>query len=276
MSEMVDRRILAALRPVDAVTRLPLRTAIQVSAERCRTVRNSQGYVMLLEAPGLREYVHSFAEPADPVPPLPLLTLRVEAPGGRYLPRRVMLRLPRDPSPVAPGADPGPDSILTPVQVELFPTPSAQTQVGWAVLRVTAHHTTTGERLPWTWVEVWDVAGNPSNPRARGLADARGEALVAVPGIPPTLPAPGGGAVLTTEVEVRLRCRFDGTLTKVRDQDLGPDWRDPNHDYLPDPDALKALPAHTTKLVLPKVASQAATCKLAAGQVLAVEMLANV
>jgi hypothetical protein len=276
MIEQVDRRILAALLPVDGVTGLPLVAAVTVRAEGCRTVRNTRGHVVLLEAPGLRAYTRSFDPPAAPAGFPKLLTLQVEAPGGRYLPRVLTLSLPLDPAEVGAGADPGPASILSPVPVELFPAPTGQANAGWAVLRATVRAKPGRERLPWAWLEVYEAAGNPPVLRGRGMADARGEALVAVLGIAPFMAAPGGGAVLTSQVEVQVKLRFDTGLTKVLDQDLGPGWQDPNKDYWPDPEALQKLPQKDTDIWLPMPANPVATCMLAAGQVLAVEALAQV
>ena len=54
---------------------------------------------------------------------------------------------------------------------------------------------------------------------AAGLSDGRGEALVAVPGIPVTTWGEDAGPVLTTEVEARLEVVFDPASGPVPDPD---------------------------------------------------------
>jgi hypothetical protein len=82
---------------------------------------------------------------------------------------------------------------------------------------------------------------------ASGLSDARGEALVGVPGIPKTLWQEGAGPVLSTELDVTIETFWDAAATG-----------------LPDPDDLEARRA--------ALLSATTTAKLSSGRVLAVRL----
>lgn len=265
--ETVDRRVLAALRPVDAATGLPVRGPLRVEAAGLRLVRNRRGDFVVFAAAGLEAHTRAFAAPPAAPPPGSLaFPLVITDPGGRYLPRRGTLRLPRDP---APGAA---DSVFVPAAVALFLAPAAAPAVSWAVIRATVRDRATGRRLPWALLRV--LRADTDALLAQGLADARGEALVAVPGILITMPAAGNGPVLTTELEVKLVAFFDGTLTPIADAEL----LDPAGsgqaaaDTIPDPDALAAGPARPTQIAA-RGAAPTATGKLASGRALVADVL---
>ena len=83
---------------------------------------------------------------------------------------------------------------------------------------------------------------------ALGLSDRRGEALVAVPGIPTTTFDAGDGPVLATEVDISLETFFDPSQVGST----------------PDPDALEANRAG--------LRSSSTPARLAAGRVLATRL----
>jgi hypothetical protein len=211
--------VLGAVRFLDAVTGLRILDPLVVSAPGVRWLRNRLGYYVIADAPGLARATESFGEqPADvPVGSVPI-ALTVRDPGGRYLPRRGTLRLPRDPDPSR--AD-EPESLFRPVDVRLFPAPAAGTAPGWALIRATVFAGQTDRGLPGALVRV--LRQRDGRHLASGLSDRRGEALVAVPGIPVTTWEEGEGPVLATQVEVTLKAHFD------------PNAADP-----PDPDDLEA------------------------------------
>ncbi len=194
-AELLDRRVLAGIRFVDGVTGLAIARMLAVSAPNVRWIRNRSGDYVVAGAPGLEAHVTAFAA-APGAPPLGTLdmTLTVRDPLGEYLPRRATIELPRDPDPTH-GDQPG--SLFRPVTVPLYPAPIARTAPGWAVLRVTA------QGLPGALLKV--VEDGTDRVLARGQTDARGEALVAVPGIPVTTFNTGTGPVLATEVAATIQ-----------------------------------------------------------------------
>ena len=243
--EACDQRILAALRCVDAVTGVPLNDPVQVSAVGVKLIRNRRGLYVIQAAPGhgaLNDYTATFDQPPAAPPsgqtwPVSL-SLRINDPSGRYLPREVQLNLPRAASATAT------DSLFKAVDVALYPSPIAATASGWAVIRATvlAAAAAPGDsprRLPWAWIRVVREA-NGSNgflpAPAFALADWRGEALIAVAGLPVT--TWDGSSTLAVQVSVRLEVVFDSRLTPLPEQVDWLHFRDPNSGYLPNPDHL--------------------------------------
>lgn len=238
-AETLDRRVLAALRVRDAVTGATVAGPLDVRAPGARWIRNRRGWWVLAQAPGLEAHTTAFmAPPAPPaVPGAPAigsvpLVVRVADPAGRYLPRVAALALPRDPDPAKAAK---PESLFQPVEVDLFPSPAAPVSPNWAVLRVSA----SGADGPLAGALLRVVRkASPTTVLGRGMTDARGEALVAVAGIPVTTWEEGQGSVLATEVEARVDLFWQAGA--------GP----------PDPDALGRI----------KKATKTATVKLASGR----------
>lgn len=238
-AEMLDRRVLAALRFRDAVTGATVAGPLDVRAPGARWIRNRRGWWVLAGAPGLEAHTTAFpAPPAAPALGSVPLAVRVADPAGRYLPRVAALALPRDPDPAKAAR---PESLFQPVEVDLFPSPAAPVSPNWAVLRVSA----SGADGPLAGALLRVVRkASPTTVLGRGMTDARGEALVAVAGIPVTTWEEGQGSVLATEVEARVDLFWQAGA--------GP----------PDPDALGRI----------KKATKAATVKLASGRDAALRM----
>jgi hypothetical protein len=233
MNEFLDRRVLGALRLQDGVTGLALQRPFHLESDPLVLKRNRQGnYVIfdvlatdVLATDVLQSHTTTFgAAPAQPAVESLAFELRIRDALGDYLPRRVTVRLPRDANPQSAAA------IFNPIQVPLYRAPSANTAPNWAVIRATLVNQATGQRLSWALVKV---VRNGSTTLA--MADGRGEALIAVPGIPVTTWDAGGGAVLATEVDVRLDVVFDPALLPFDPGEMGVD---PNRNYIPDPDVL--------------------------------------
>lgn len=222
--ELVERRVLGAVRFVDAATGSRVIDPLSVRAEGARFVRNRSNHYVIFDAPGLEEHTDSFESPPN-TPPLSsvVVTLEVADPGGRYLTRRSIIRLPRDPDPTRTGA---PDSLFKAIEVTLFPSPSAGTRPGWAVVRGTVVEVGTGRPLGGALLRVERVSD--ASLLARGMSDARGEALVAVPGIP-VITFGEGDAVTETTVDVALSAVFDPAAGAVAD----PDDLEARRDVLP-------------------------------------------
>lgn len=216
IQENVDRRILGAIRFIDGITRQPARSPLKVwTEEGVRLFRNLSGDFIVLDAIGLHAHTEIFDQPpADPAPgslPFVLLVADLE---GEYLARRFTIRLPRDPDPRRAG---GIDSLFRPLEVALYPSPASRTALGWAVVRCTVRQARTGKRLSGALIRVLRAADRAH--LASGLSDKRGEALVAVPGIPVTTWGEGAGEVLATEVEALLEVVVDPTAPDLPDPD---------------------------------------------------------
>lgn len=306
-ADVLDHRIVGALQAVDAVTRLPISSRIQArlrSAVRvdpgtrqpldplpgrppvARVQRNSQGDVVLAElaVPGVAAYTAAFYDP----PALPAVdaVFHLWDPSRLYLPRLFTLQLPRT---VRPEDAALPTSIFTAAPALLYPSPAGRVELRWAVIRASvgllvrpnpADRTQDrlGDRLPWALIRVLDNA--TGDERAVGLADGRGEAMIAVPNLPIVQPASGGGAVVTSGLEVRLEVHFDRDHVKRLTQADMRAGRDPNRDpgpdrskdYVPDPDALAALPALPGEIKQPNTAT-AAALRLVSGRTLGADVL---
>lgn len=267
--ETIDHRVLGAIRLIDITTGLPIRAPLRVEAAGLDLRRNRRGDFVIWRAAGLETHSQAFdAPPAAPPGGALTFDLSITDPAGNYLPRRSALALPRSADPDAP------DSFFTPALIALFPAPAAHTESSWAVIRGTVRQSGTRARLPWALIRV--LHATKDTILASGLADARGEALVAVPGILITMPADDGGPVLTTELAVKLTVSFDGArLRKLSDEDLAAGAQDPNLNFVPDPDALGALASHAAQIQASGEPALSATGKLAAGRTLVANVLAT-
>jgi hypothetical protein len=204
-AETIARRVLGALRPVDSVTGIRILAPLAVTAPGGRVVRNGSGMYVVTAAPGLAGQTLQIDSPGfDPGDPQDV-EFTVIDPTGIYLPRRATFRLPRDPDPANAEGD---DSLFRPGEVRMFPAPVAPVSPQWAVVRASLPGEEAGTVRAGALVRV--VRKSDGVLLAAGLADARGEALVAVPGIPVTTWAPvNGGSVIATSVEVELRVAWD-------------------------------------------------------------------
>lgn len=249
--EWRDRRMVAAFRFVDATTggsiRQPLQLQTPVQAPNSRSlsrslsrfVRNLSGHYVLMETPGFEDYSETFTlDELAVTPATQMLTIAVSDPSGQYLPRQFSLSLPRNAA-IDPASVRAETSLFQPARVALYPSPNARVNPGWAVLRAAVVNATTRERLPWAL-----VTATTNGTTTLTQADWRGEALIAVPGIPITTWATGAGGgagpppVTATEVEATLEVVFDPALTPIPESADFAQVRDPNTNFLPDPDRL--------------------------------------
>lgn len=194
--ERADRRVLGAVRLVDAATGRPVVRPLLVAADGARFLRNRSGLYVITDSPGLREHVTSFLEPpATPATGMAAIErLRIEDPLGQYLPRLARVPLPR-------GTD---GALFEPEEVRMLPAPALSPRLDWAGWRASVRHAGSGEPVRGALLVLsWATAGGVAQ-RARGMSDERGEALVAVIGLPVSRPADGAGSPLTAETEVAL------------------------------------------------------------------------
>jgi hypothetical protein len=216
MIEHVIRRAFAALRVLDGVTGQPILSPLSVSGAGTQWVRNRRGLYVLMGVPGLEEHQEVWpGPPAAPAIGSLSVVVEVHELSGRYLARRQTIRLPRDPDPAQAGDD---RSLFQPLESRLYLSPSAPTSSAWAVIRATVVREGSDRGLGGALIRV--SRASDGQVLARGLSDARGEALVAVPGIPVTTWETAPGPVLGTEVDVQVEVVFDP---------VGGDLADPDH-----------------------------------------------
>ncbi len=202
--ERVERRVLGALRCVDATTGAPLDRPLRVQApEGARIQCNRSGLWVIHEWERLAHHAATFAEPPDDVAVGSLtLTLTVSDPLGHYLPRLVRVDLPRDADPA--NAD-QPDSLFSPLTVPMYPSATGRVGSNWACLSVSVFELSSGDALGGVLLRV--VAAGAV--RALGLSDWRGEALVPVAGIPVTTWSTEPGDVIVTQMSAELQAVAD-------------------------------------------------------------------
>ena len=220
--EDIDRRVLGALRIVDAITGQRVVEPLQLSADGITFGRNLSGDLVIRDVSAAisRElHAHTLvfaAPPADPVVGEVEVELNISDYRQRYLPRRATLFLPRDPD---PANSESPDSLFQPVVLRMFRSPAGAVAGGWAVLRVHVPGDDESEVLAGALIRV--VRTSDGELLGAGLTDERGEALIAVAGIPVTTFDPGEpedpeepsvpatGPVLITSVAATLEVVFD-------------------------------------------------------------------
>ncbi len=236
--EQVDRRVLGGFQFVDAVTRLPVTTALDVEVrsaalagagpavdvplhERSVQLRqNRSGCQVVWRAPFFDDYCSSFDNPEDPAETPPGTNLRLRLAlrnaGPHYLPREFEFNLPRS---VDPAAD---DNVFEPALVQLFRAPGAPVLGGWCVLRVRVTQESTGVPLPGVLVRIFRSPRGGNDPAiGQGMtewrANLRGEALVAVADLPRFRPGEGEDVFETTQA-IHLEATRDPNFTGAPEQ----------------------------------------------------------
>ena len=224
MPDVIDVRVLGALRFVDATTGVGIKAPLRVTAPLARFVRNRTGAYAVTWASGLDAHVERFHAPPSPPldsPPFDSLpfAVAVSDPARRYLDRSSSFRLPRDPDPAHAADD---NSLFRAMVIPLYPSPIAPIDPGWAVVRASVRDSS-GTALPGAYLRLrrasQPTATNP--PLARGMADDRGEALIPVAGVPVTnWEADDTRPVLSTEIEAVLEAYYDANAGSPPDPDL--------------------------------------------------------
>jgi hypothetical protein len=257
--DRVERRVLGALRCVDATTGAPLNQALRVEAPAgARILRNRSGLLVIHEWAPLADHAAAFVSaPAGPPVGLLALTLTVADPLGQYLSRLVRVELPRDANP-ANAALPG--SLFRPLTVPMYPASTGRIGANWAALSVSLRDAGSGEALGGVLLRV--VSGGQV--LARGLSDWRGEALVPVAGIPVTTWSAGPGDVIVTQIEATLEAIADPAGVTRTPQAQVISGHAPSSQPLVDPVAIE-----TARAGLPQAS---AVVSLAAGRPLHVSL----
>ncbi|KQU77071.1 MULTISPECIES: hypothetical protein [unclassified Rhizobacter] len=205
--ERVERRVLGAVSFVDASTRVRVDGLLDARMDGARLQRNRSGLYVIVQADAAALAAHADAFEAAPALPAAgsvTLTLRVDDPSGRYLARSFSVALPRDPLPANAAQ---PDSLFRAIEVPLYPAAAAAVGANWSVLRIAVREGISGDALGGTLL----IVTSGGNTLARGLSDWRGEALVAVPGVPVTTWSDAPGAVVVSEINAQVEAVFPGS-----------------------------------------------------------------
>ena len=233
--------MIAGIRFVDATTGGVVRQPLQLQATSSQFVQNQSGIYVLLSAPGFEEYIHTFKDSSNnssslsSVEPAAFnLTITVQDLSGQYLPRQFSLSLPRDAN-SAPNASTHEDSLFTPAEVVLYPSAIASTNPNWTVLKATVLNNA-NRRLPWALIRTTVNAETTLS-----QADWRGEALIAISGLPIVTASTDESADPSTrEFSAELEVVFDPALNTLAENADFLTTVDPNPDYMPDLEQINA------------------------------------
>jgi len=219
MRESVDRRVLGAFRCVDAVTGKSVLDGLSVATSQLSVRPNRSAIYLIFNGPGLDALTMQF-DPAAPFPAAAAFEISIQDPRRRYLPRRAKVQAPQKlPPPVDPSQPFDPTKVLSdpavvfnPQPVQLFPSPAAPVAPNWAVIHVSVSRSgvTPPKGLPWAVVQV--ARTDNKTLLATTVADARGESLLAVPGLGPEVSGSDTGAVTQATVAVTVTAWFDPSV----------------------------------------------------------------
>jgi hypothetical protein len=247
--ERAEDRVLGALRFVDVATGGIIVSPLEVVAleGRATFIRNRSGLTVIESWSVLASHSASFPDaPAEPSIGSAGLLVAVSDPAGRYLEREARVALPRDPDPENRNAV---DSLFRPVEVPMYRGPRASVGANWATLRITVSDADGGDALGGALLLVrrnGDVLG-------RGLTDGRGEALVAVPGVPMLTFGEGEDAVVVDEINATVEAVYDpaaGTRMTAGDRTRGARAPRPRVDPARLEDQLATLPSGERTITL--------------------------
>ena len=194
--DLLDRRALALLALVDPFGR-PVRSPVAIAAPGVRVVAKREGRIAVLDAPGLAAHSAAFAgPPAAPALRSGNVALDLTPADAALLPRRFVLRLPRNPDPQLKD---DPLSLFQPEVVELPASPRVRVDGNACILRVSVRRASDGARVGNALVRA--RTADPAF-SAWALTDAAGEAALVFPALPISFPGPGGTTSATIPASV--------------------------------------------------------------------------
>lgn len=188
---VVQRRILAGIRFVDAATGGIVRSPLTLGSPQLSFARNRSGLHAVTglrpetdEEHDLAAHLDTFESPPEEPPAGSVaFTVTVEDPGGRYMPRRFAIALPRG------------EDWAEPIDVELFPAPAAALGPNWSGVRASLRREDAAGTAPLAGARLTVLRQSDDEVLGHGFSDRRGEVLVAVVGIQVidfTAPPPDG------------------------------------------------------------------------------------
>jgi hypothetical protein len=220
--ENVDRRVLGAFRCVDSITGASVQITPVVNSPVLKIRQNHSGIWVIFNGPGFAAVSDDFLASGTYPPPAPFV-VTINDPSGTYLSRQATLQVP---APLTPVSDPA--SIFNPRSIILYATAGLPVGQNWAVVRASVVRSATNPPQGLGSALVRVTRTSDSTVLATGMTDARGEALVAVPGIGVRASSNASGAVLEATTAVTVAAFFDPAILT---QPAG---------WLPDPDMLLA------------------------------------
>jgi hypothetical protein len=176
--DIVQWRALGAIELADGVTNRALHRPVTCTAPGARLERNRADLYVITAAPGLTGHTRAFeAPPETPAPGAAPITVRIEDPLGEFLPRLARIPLPRSSNPVADQPN-----LLMPERVAMLPAPRRRTAANWSSVRLSLARSN-GTPLHGALIELRTTDAD-ARLLGRGLSDERGEAIVAIAGLP--------------------------------------------------------------------------------------------
>lgn len=207
-TESVDRRVLGGFVLVDAITSNSIPAPLTVTSTQLQLKVNRSGVYAIFNGPGFSPLTDEFI-PIGTWPAPQGFEITVIDPSLRYLARRAQIQAPQKLV-----------GTFAPQQVPLYPSPSSTIEANWAVVRASVT-SSAGDPLPWAFVEV---LLSDATVAARGVADARGEALLAVMGLGIQVTSQATDPVTEATTPVTVQAWFDPTvLTQPRNWVPNPD-----------------------------------------------------
>lgn len=178
MVELVDRRVLGAVRLLDGVTDTPVRRPMTVEGTGLRFYRNRIGLYVIVGADGFdKEYLSRFEDPpANPSAGSLPFVVEVHDPVHAYLPVLASISLPLPFDPENDIRD-----LQQPVDIALASSAARSTPLTWANLRVLVLDTADAP-IRGALVDAAPAGGGDRI--GWGITNHNGEALVPVPGLP--------------------------------------------------------------------------------------------
>lgn len=194
--ELLDRRALALLQLVDG-RGAPLAGPVTVEGPGVRSISKRGGLIALTQATALADYDAHFETP----PPAPAvgsvaLTIDLTPAAADVLPRRLTLRLPRDPDPANRALL---ASLFQAVMVPFAAAPRITARGSDCILRVSVRRAGDQAMVENALVRARSIDGLHS---AWGLTDASGEAALIFAALPIGFAGPGGQTLATTPCAV--------------------------------------------------------------------------
>ena len=194
--DLLDRRALALIALVDPYGR-PVRSPVSIAADGVRFVGKPEGRLAILEAPGFEAHSAAFAAPPGrPALRSKSIPLDLTPTDRELLPRRFVLRLPRNPDPAAKD---NPQSLFQPETVTLSASPRTRMDGNACILRASVRRKSDGARVENALVRARTADGNLT---ASALTDAAGEAALIFTALPLSFAGPGGTTSRSTAASV--------------------------------------------------------------------------
>lgn len=184
MPDQMDRRVLGALRFSDRATEEWINKPLLVSSNQAHIFRKANGLYVMASVDGLEDHEISFkSAPDHPQTASIAIDVMVKDLSGQYLPRRVRVRLPRDPD---PDKSTQTESLFQPVNISLYPSVAARLSDTWSTIRASVIEVDSidGTKVPVSGSLLRVVRKSDDKVLSSGISDPDGEALIVVPGIP--------------------------------------------------------------------------------------------